>query len=194
MKNFGKKNMKVETSNDRMENYGSIEGRNHKTKQTQLDEDVEADDSGHEMDDDDHDEEDPEDASYSVADESSSARKRRQRTQPYWSYIFKQMKSVFIFIFHVDQEVWDSPDVSRKQKVVVIFWLFAFSLGYALERASFKILVDHAGPFRMFAAEAISGLSALILGSTMLVQAIMDKSFKCQSLGFPLADVCGKCM
>ena len=182
--------MKVETNtnsrNTRMENYGSVEEEGHMALKHIEDEDERGNGS--------EDEDEEGDASGSSGfflDERSDAIPRPQKT-PFWLNCFNKTKNFFIFIFHVDQEVWDSPNVSRKQKIAVIFWLAAFSIGYALERASFKILVDHAGPFRMFAAEAISGLTAIALGATILFQAIIDKSFQCKYVGFPLADIGGK--
>lgn len=127
-----------------------------------------------------------------ISNDSGGYEQQRSRKKKNWLLRFKKF---MVTLLHVDQDVWASPRVSRKQKIAVVFWLAALALSYASERASFKILVDHAGPFRMFAAEAISGVHAILLGLVMLVKAIYEKTLFCcgSTPGFPLADIGGMC-
>lgn len=67
--------------------------------------------------------------------------------------------------------MWDSPrrnDHGATQKLAVLFWFVVLALAYAVERASFKILVDRAGPFRLLYSEAICGLHCLFVGFGLL--------------------------
>eukprot|EP00816_Leptocylindrus_hargravesii_P012275 CAMPEP_0196806044 /NCGR_PEP_ID=MMETSP1362-20130617/5908_1 /TAXON_ID=163516 /ORGANISM="Leptocylindrus danicus, Strain CCMP1856" /LENGTH=519 /DNA_ID=CAMNT_0042179329 /DNA_START=413 /DNA_END=1972 /DNA_ORIENTATION=- len=134
---------------------------------------------------------DEEDDDEILTQSSSTYNNGRRRRRSICTCFRKIMRQLKIFCMNVAdvENVWDSPNVSRKRKVGVIFWLLALALSYATERSTFKILVDHAGPFRMFAAEAISALYATILGVTMLCKAFSHGSFECKALGFPLADV-----
>ena len=82
---------------------------------------------------------------------------------------------------------WESPDVRRsygasgnnnnnnnhlyssttRHRMAVIFNCILLAVAYSTERASFKILVDKAGPFRLLSAEIITALHALVLGLGM---------------------------
>ena len=82
---------------------------------------------------------------------------------------------------------WESPDVRRsydatngrsgnnnhlyssttRHRIAVMFNCFLLVIAYSTERASFKVLVDKAGPFRLLSAEIITGLHALVLGLGM---------------------------
>lgn len=81
------------------------------------------------------------------------------------------------------------PTVTTRRKLIVLFWFLVLASAYAGERASFKILVDQAGPFRLLIAQAITGLHAIFLGIGMLISAIMSKQFKLKPLGIPIANV-----
>ena len=130
-----------------------------------------------------------------VVEEATSAGRRRlkRKRQPLCASLVKRLKQAYIFLFKVDEDVWGSPNVNHKHKIAVNVWLVAFSLGYATERSTFKVLIDHAGPFRMFAAEAITGLYAICVGFVLFTQALIDKScFTCYGIDFPLVDIGGK--
>lgn len=193
------------TNNDA--NYGALNTRGTNDNNNRQPYEVESSDLSHDLIDEEDDEfdmeeeeEDPEegddgdilddedDESLTQASSTYNNNGRRRRSTTCFRKLMKQLKIICLNVIDVEN-VWDSPNVSRKRKIGVIFWLSALALSYATERSTFKILVDHAGPFRMFAAEAISALYATILGLTMLCKAFAQGSFECNALGFPLADV-----
>ena len=79
--------------------------------------------------------------------------------------------------------------VTLRHKAGVLFWLGVLAISYAAERSSFKVLVDRAGPFRLFSAEAIVTCHAAALGLWMLAGAAVRGDFKLKALGLPLTDV-----
>jgi len=88
---------------------------------------------------------------------------------------------------------WESPDMRRsyngnangsvgsssgsnilhsattRHRIAVIFNCVLLAIAYGAERSSFKVLVDKAGPYRIFSAEVITGLHAVVLGLGMAV-------------------------
>ena len=89
----------------------------------------------------------------------------------------------------------------RRSYFVVLFWFFILAGSYAAERSTFKLLVDRAGPFRLFSVEMVTGSHATMLGVWMIAtkcySARKDSSNNNNSnaqddkipLGVPLIDV-----
>ena len=82
-------------------------------------------------------------------------------------------------------DLWDSPQdshqreaattamVSARRKWIVLLWFVVLATSYAGERSTFKLLVDRAGPFRLFAVEVVTAVHAILLGVSMLVYALV---------------------
>jgi len=68
-------------------------------------------------------------------------------------------------------------------------YFFKFYSILFFESSSFKVMVDKAGPFRLFSAEVITGVHALILGVGILISGVVNKKFEIKPLGIPLANV-----
>eukprot|EP00980_Cylindrotheca_fusiformis_P009351 scaffold2047_cov129-Cylindrotheca_fusiformis.AAC.30 len=104
---------------------------------------------------------------------------------------WKAIKELVMLIINVDN-LWDSPtsrQVIRKKKVVVLFWFFILASFYAVERTTFKFLVDRSGPFRLVSVEVIAASHAIMVAIGMLITAISTKNFKITGLGIPIIDV-----
>lgn len=106
------------------------------------------------------------------------------------------------------ENLWDSPsppysDYARSaesrqhrrlNQYVVLFWFVVLASSYAGERSTFKLLVDRAGPFRLFSVQMLTFSHALILGCGMLVSYYIrlrqrpSESHHSTSLGVPLVD------
>jgi hypothetical protein len=71
----------------------------------------------------------------------------------------------------------------------VLFWFVILAMSYAGERSSFKLLVDKAGPFRLFAVEMVTGTHALILGLILLIGYFVGHTQQIKRLGVPIIDV-----
>ena len=103
-------------------------------------------------------------------------------------------KGCFTVVVNVEN-VWDSPassrgrEISRRNHAVILFWFFILAISYTAERTAFKLLLDAAGPFRLFSVEMVSFMHALLVGGGMLVSAISRKNYKMQPLGIPIVDV-----
>jgi hypothetical protein len=124
--------------------------------------------------------------------------------------LYNLVRDAVILITDTDA-VWDSPayakrprsgsiqhytfagekHVTFRHKVVVLFWFIVFITFYALERFSFKVMVDRMGPFRMVvAAELVLGVHGALGGAWVLLQYLCRKK-KSKKRGFmiPLADI-----
>lgn len=108
--------------------------------------------------------------------------------------VWAAAKSLFFLIVNVEN-LWDSPngahpvEISRRNHYIVLFWFFVLASSYALERSTFKFLVDQSGPFRLFAVEMVTVTHALMIGLGMLISAISRKDFSMKRLGIPIVDV-----
>jgi hypothetical protein len=111
------------------------------------------------------------------------------------------IKSCFILVVNVEN-LWDSPsqnnehvrEISRRNHYIVFLWFFILAISYALERSTFKLLVDRTGPFRLFAVEMVTFTHALMIGLGMLISAFSRKDFSIHALGIPVVDVGRKLM
>mmetsp|Transcript_55021 Transcript_55021/g.159286 ORF Transcript_55021/g.159286 Transcript_55021/m.159286 type:complete len:539 (+) Transcript_55021:262-1878(+) len=105
-----------------------------------------------------------------------------------------KLKSCFFLVLNVEN-LWDSPsensdpEVSRRNHLIVFLWFFILAASYALERSTFKLLVDRSGPFRLFAVEMVTFTHALMIGIGMFLSALTRKDFSFQPLGIPVVDV-----
>jgi len=85
------------------------------------------------------------------------------------------------------------PTVSLRHKFAVLFWILVLAIFYAVERASFKIMTDRMGPFRMvIGVEVVLAMHAIIGGTFTFVRWVYRKKSKRAGTGLgmlPLADV-----
>lgn len=127
------------------------------------------------------------------------------------------VKNVFSLVANVEN-LWDSPVINanasiasgsqqginssaqasyrRRSYMIVLFWFLVLAGSYASERSTFKLLVDRAGPFRLFSVEMVTAAHATMLGLWMILSNLYhskhreyDSSTSRIPLGVPLADV-----
>lgn len=82
----------------------------------------------------------------------------------------------------------------RRNQYVVLFWFVVLASSYAGERSTFKLLVDRAGPFRLFSVQMITCSHAILLGCGLVVRYYVwmrrpqsDRQ-RFKPLGIPLVD------
>lgn len=108
--------------------------------------------------------------------------------------VWTAIKNGFILVVNVEN-LWDTPsqngppEVIRRNHYIVFFWFFVLAISYALERSTFKLLVDRTGPFRLFAVEMVTFTHAVMIGFGMFISALSRKDFSVQALGIPVVDV-----
>ena len=106
--------------------------------------------------------------------------------------VFLWIYGLFLVIANVDN-LWDSPTHrrTRKTRCVVSFWFTMLAIAYALERTTFKLLVDRTGPFRLFSAVVLTATHATLLSLGMVISRLVNKSWGrgFKALGIPLVDV-----
>ena len=83
--------------------------------------------------------------------------------------------------------------------LIVLFWFVVLAGAYASERSTFKLLVDRAGPFRLFSVEMVTLAHASLLGSWMVISNLYHNRQQQRNdannatswipLGIPLVDV-----
>lgn len=116
----------------------------------------------------------------------------RLARDPWLKRSWRAIKGCFVIILNVDN-LWDEEAglgaVTRRNHLVVFFWFFVLAVAYAGERSTFYFIVDRTGPFRLFSAEMITSIHALMLGIGMLISAISRRSFRFEVLGIPYVDV-----
>lgn len=115
-------------------------------------------------------------------------------TPSVWFKTLENVRSCFRLVLNVDN-LWDSPsqhhtpEISRRNHYIVFFWFFILASSYAMERSTFKLLVDRSGPFRLFAVEMVTCAHALMIAIGMIISAFIRKDFKLRALGIPVVDV-----
>jgi hypothetical protein len=96
------------------------------------------------------------------------------------------------------QSSTNAASLRRRSYLIVLFWFVVLAGGYATERSTFKLLVDRAGPFRLFSVEMVTIAHAMMLGTWMVVsnlyhnrQVSTDDNNESSRipLGIPLVDV-----
>lgn len=106
----------------------------------------------------------------------------------HYCLVVRNADSFFFFFFLLltnKIDLWDSPPdpnqrgeeepISTRRKWIVLFWFVVLAASYAGERSTFKLLVDRAGPFRLFAVEMVTAVHAILLGVSMAVYALLTK-------------------
>jgi hypothetical protein len=67
------------------------------------------------------------------------------------------------------------PFYFRTRNLIVLFWFVVLASSYAAERSTYKLLVDRAGPFRLFAVEMVTFThSVMLLTSVLLAKFVKD--------------------
>lgn len=133
--------------------------------------------------------------------------------------IWNGVKSAFMFLANVEN-IWDEGDppqfsfrsqslnrqpetvpercrhfISTRQKqLVVLFWFVVLAVSYVGERSTFKLLVDKAGPFRLFSIEMVTAAHALFVALGILLQLLFRSRQDSTDhdnipLGIPILDV-----
>ncbi len=67
---------------------------------------------------------------------------------------------------------------TTRNRTAAIVWFILLSSSYALERSSFKLIVDRVGPFRLFSAELILGSHALLTAVGMAIGRMLLRNSK----------------
>ncbi|CAB9511462.1 expressed unknown protein [Seminavis robusta] len=155
-------------------------------------------------------------------DDWSEQQRSRQQPPGMTRKAWDSIRNAFLLVANVEN-LWDSPvpnqpsggdgyrsnmmytngtsssaasvaRLRRRSYLIVLFWFFVLAGAYAMERSTFKLLVDRAGPFRLFSVEMVTLTHALMLGAWMVVSSIyqsrqeQDEGSRI-SLGIPLVDV-----
>jgi len=157
------------------------------------------DDEGDYYDDDDDDEDEEEDEDDEEDDDDTIEEPELNVPQKLWNAI-----KAFIRIVANVENLWDTPPSSpqqsgdtrrnrRRNNFVVLFWFVVLASSYAGERSTFKLLVDHAGPFRLVSVQMVTFSHAVMLGFGLLVSHYVRKRQvnpePSMGLGVPLVDV-----
>jgi len=181
-------------------------------------------DDDEEEDDDEDDDEDGSgsmDDSYGEDDEWSQGGNQNQQQHPLEIGVAEKawnaVRNGFMLVANVN-DLWDSPgphqaDSSynstpstynstpghrRRSYMIVLFWFFILAGAYASERSTFKLLVDRAGPFRLFSVEMVTGAHAMMLGIWLAASNLYQRKHQEEEssassnkipLGIPLVDV-----
>jgi hypothetical protein len=119
-------------------------------------------------------------------------RQRRNRSgsvQSYSSCSTLQQRQDLARRMHDVPSLNGEPRVSLRHKFAVLFWFMVLALFYALERCSFKIMIDRMGPFRMvLGGEVVVALHAAITGTFMTLRWLCKKSRRITGM-LPLPDI-----
>jgi len=108
-------------------------------------------------------------------------------TRSIWTERIRQsLRYAYELFFPPEDDPWSSPSTtggyngtggagggaaaaaSRRHKMIIIYNFTLLALGYCAERSTFKVLVDKAGPFRLFSADVIAGFHAGVLALGMV--------------------------
>jgi hypothetical protein len=126
-----------------------------------IDDDLEGSDYDEDDDEEDDDDDDDDEEDYLLDDwntERSSTRNVRETSLLFRSW--RAIKNCFMLVVNVEN-LWDSPttsqgrEITRRNHLVVLFWFFVLAASYTGERTAFKLIVDRAACFRLFAVEMV---------------------------------------
>jgi hypothetical protein len=140
-----------------------------------------------------------EDSTFAFGDEDDDDEEEEQepRQTNFVVKVVLWIHSLILVVANVDN-LWDSPVHRRSRQTwcVVSFWFTMLATSYAVERTTFKLLVDRTGPFRLFSSLVLTGTHAMLLSFGMVISRLVNKvwgrGFK--TLGVPLVDVGCKLM
>jgi CRT-like, chloroquine-resistance transporter-like len=129
---------------------------------------------------------------------SSSSSAEEEVIVPLHERVWRGIKTLVRVVANVEN-LWDSPHpnlqqhslaarrLRRRNQNVVLFWFVVLASSYAGERSTFKLLVDRAGPFRLFTVQMINGTHILFLGTGLIISYCRQRS-RFMALGIPLVD------
>ena len=132
---------------------------------------------------------DDDDSDGDDADDDSSSELSQEEKEPFLERCWIDTRECFATIADVDN-LWDESagHITRRNRLLVLFWFFVLATAYAGERSTFYLLCDRTGPFRLFSAVMITSCHALLLAFGMLLSAIQRRDFSPKSLGIPIVD------
>jgi hypothetical protein len=107
--------------------------------------------------------------------------------------VYHRIRSCVLVVANVEN-LWDDPpdpQTRRLSQLIVLFWFVVLACSYAAERSSFKLLVDRAGSFRLFAVGMVTSVHAILLGLFLLMSLCFkqDQDSKKIKLGISVVDV-----
>jgi CRT-like, chloroquine-resistance transporter-like len=133
-------------------------------------------------------------------DYSSSSSSEEEVIVPLHERLWRGLKTLVRVVANVEN-LWDSPHLNhqqhppslaarqlrRRNQYVVLFWFVVLASSYAGERSTFKLLVDRAGPFRLFTVQMITGTHILLMGTALVISYYRQRA-RFMALGVPLVD------
>jgi hypothetical protein len=132
---------------------------------------------------------DDDDINSDDGDDDSSSEPSEEEKEPFLERCCLDIRDCIATIADVDN-LWDESagHITRRNRLLVLFWFFMLATAYAGERSTFYLLCDRTGPFRLFSAVMITSCHALLLAFGMLLSAIHRRDFSPKSLGIPIVD------
>ena len=170
--------------------YSSIDGNEGNESHFSDDDDDDDDDEEGEHSDDGWSEDDS-----SFDDENNASRLsqdagEKNAFQRLWATVGKCCR-----VFADVDNIWDSSPRSghrgrsRRNVMIVMTWFVVLAVSYAMERVTFKVLVDRLGPYRLFGGEVIVLTHAIFLSVSMIASAASRGRVQWKPLGLPVMDV-----
>lgn len=149
---------------------GAARKRAARPKYGAVDDDEEDDSVGEDEDDD--------DGEYSDEWEDEEDEEEEEKPPSTLVKMWQAVKSFILIVANVDG-LWDSTESSSaipsRTRLIVLFWFVVLAGSYALERSTFKVLVDKAGPFRLFSVEMVTAIHSMLLGIGLIFSCCLNR-------------------